>query len=403
MGKLDRSIPHYLLTKMRTSNLLFALIVVTLASCDSLDIGVEEDHSDMITMARVYYEEAMATPPLEASSYGLFQLAQRRPPDWSTAQVVRRFDGGQVVATSLSGIALRPVSDSLSSLGMIVFEIGHGSKVHSAQILEFAMSTLALPAAFPHYLMDYWREEFQDTLVSVAEFSIYYTPQRGRVFQAGEKPREARIEVRNSEAGKSHGTTATCYYFIYCYEDPETGQTLWCDGSTLRLLYCIGGEEEDDDGGGGSGDDDEEDNCDCSNEFQCELEAEYEDVPGHWPCSKFESVPGYLYVGTRGTHDGQHSGYGYINPALESGLAAVETSFETDINVSSGYRCPEGNASIPNSGDNSHHIHGQAADFKTITLPWSTAVRDSIAEWAEAYGGAVEVRKYPTYLHLAWQ
>lgn len=392
------------LTEMRTSSLLLALIVVTLASCDSLDVGAEEDHSDMITAAKVYYKEAIDTPPLESSSYDLFRLAQRRPPDWSTARVVRRYDGGQVVAALLNGTALRPVNDSLSSLGMIVFEMRHGNRVHSAQILEFAMRTPAQPSAFPRYLMDYWREEFQEALVSVAEFSIHYTPQRGRVFLASEKPREARIEVRNSEAGKGHGTRATCYYIIICYEDPETGHTLWCDGNTLRLHYCIGEVEDDDeDGGGGSGGyDDEEDDCDCSNENQCELEEEYESVNGSWPCSKFYTVPGYLYVGADGTHGGEHEGYGYISSSLENGLTSVESAFEANLSINSAYRCPVGNSNIPGSGSNSFHIHGQAADFQTTTPQWSAAVRDSIAQWAERKGGAAEVRTYGGHIHLAW-
>ncbi len=130
-------------------------------------------------------------------------------------------------------------------MSAVVFEVGQRGKVHSAKILEFIMSGTARPATLTRYLTSYWREEFQGTRVSVAEFSIYYAPQRGRVFQAGEKPREARIDVRVSGAGKSHGVEGTCYYYIFCYEDPDTGEILWCDGDSISLLYCEGDGEED--------------------------------------------------------------------------------------------------------------------------------------------------------------
>ena len=395
---------------MRASGqLFFACTVVVFASCDNVDVGTEREHISMVAEARAYYEEALAHPPSDFSTYDLSRLTHARPPDWSMAQVLRHYNGQQMIAAPLSGTALRPANDSIASMGVIVFEVGGRNRVDSAKILEFTMSKPAHSAAFIRYLTDYWREEFQDSLVSVAEFSIHYTPQHGRVFQVGEAPREARIDVRPAEPGKGYGVTDTCIYFIYCYEDPETGHILWCEGSSIRLMYCIGDGEDDDEclngcGGGGDGGGDNEDECDCSNEHQCDLEAEYKERGDseNWPCSKFYTVPGYLYVGPTGTHNGEHSGYGYINPALEVGLDAVRTQFETDLSVTSGYRCPVGNANVPNSGSNSHHIHGQAADFKTTTLPWSTAVRDTIAEWAEMYGGAVEVIPYTNHIHLAW-
>ena len=169
-----------------------------------------------------------------------------------------------------------------------------------------------------------------------------------------------------------------------------------------------GGEEGDEELAYGSG-------GDCTVVTKCGdardgLAKEYADkedeIWGSWPCTKFKKDhPQLIGVGTADYHS-SHEGYGLINPALPSGIAKTEAHFNISMVYTSGYRCPEKNAAVSESANpyRSHHIFGQAVDFKTAT-GWTAARKDTIYKWGLT--NAVESRNYSladgNHNHLAWR
>lgn len=58
-----------------------------------------------------------------------------------------------------------------------------------------------------------------------------------------------------------------------------------------------------------------------------------------------------------------HTGYGMIQSGLATGLQTTRTNYGMAIYLSSGYRCPHGNNSIPGASATSHHMRGRAVDL----------------------------------------
>ena len=72
-------------------------------------------------------------------------------------------------------------------------------------------------------------------------------------------------------------------------------------------------------------------------------------------------------------HRGNGGGWGWVQSQLPSGLQALRGDWAADslgtvygaaLPVSSGYRCPHGNASIPGASNRSWHMSGVAADIR---------------------------------------
>jgi hypothetical protein len=137
------------------------------------------------------------------------------------------------------------------------------------------------------------------------------------------------------------------------------------------------------------------------------LAKEYEDerIWGDWPCTKFKtSATGLIGVGTSGYHS-KHNGYGLVSHKLTAGIAKTEAHFNINMVYTSGYRCPVRNAAISESSNpyTSHHIFGQAVDFRTAT-GWTAELKDTIFRWG--LNNAVESINYGpakgNHNHLAW-
>lgn len=58
-----------------------------------------------------------------------------------------------------------------------------------------------------------------------------------------------------------------------------------------------------------------------------------------------------------------HTEFGLIRDALRTAVEAGRTIYGYAIYMSSGYRCPHGNASLPDSSPTSYHMQGRAADL----------------------------------------
>lgn len=129
---------------------------------------------------------------------------------------------------------------------------------------------------------------------------------------------------------------------------------------------------------------------------------------GNWPCTRFSrSHSDLIGIGADGYHS-HHEGYGLVSPALPAGIAKTEARFNISMVYTSGYRCPEKNATVSESDNpyRSHHIFGQAVDFYTAT-GWTAELKAAIHKWGSDKANAAESRNYPlsegNHNHLAWR
>jgi len=137
-------------------------------------------------------------------------------------------------------------------------------------------------------------------------------------------------------------------------------------------------------------------------------------IPG---CSDIEyHSSGYQYLtnftwGELNWNWGQgnpHTGWGIIHAGAANGLQTTRNNYGQAIYVSSGYRCPHGNASIPGD-DNSHHMRGRAIDMYkwggNVAPYWSEAEFNALKDIAD---NTMPVESFPyteypdRHYHAAW-
>lgn len=106
-----------------------------------------------------------------------------------------------------------------------------------------------------------------------------------------------------------------------------------------------------------------------------------------------------------------HTEYGLIGSAVRDAVEAVRTIYGYPIYLSSGYRCPHGNASIPGASSTSHHMRGRAADLYRWggqgSPHWSEEEFNELKAVAEGHWPPPdESFAYDTYsdrhYHVAW-
>jgi hypothetical protein len=136
-------------------------------------------------------------------------------------------------------------------------------------------------------------------------------------------------------------------------------------------------------------------------------------------CANFEShANNYAYSNHFEWHelngefaDGNpHDPFGWITTGLIDGLEATRTSYGAAIYLSSGYRCPDGNASPTiNGAVNSLHMRGRAADmYRNANHTWANEAEFNLlkAEADATNPAPTESLGYNTYAnhhyHAAW-
>lgn len=168
-------------------------------------------------------------------------------------------------------------------------------------------------------------------------------------------------------------SSGMCWYLV-TYRCTKGG----CERLGELFLGCDAGEE-----------------AECDNEIQNEIHGEYDSsqphgghgqVPpaspscddiehhtsGHQTATNFTwgELNGYFQEGN--PHSSNGGGWGWVQSALPSGLQALRNDWAAAslggvygpaVPLSSGYRCPHGNASIPNASNTSWHMAGLAADI----------------------------------------
>ncbi|MCC7125361.1 MAG: hypothetical protein IT178_10970 [Acidobacteria bacterium] len=100
-----------------------------------------------------------------------------------------------------------------------------------------------------------------------------------------------------------------------------------------------------------------------------------------------------------------HNPWGLVTNGLTDGLEQTRWNYNRGgINLTSGYRCPHGNASV-GGVQNSYHVHGRAGDMYSSNHPWTEAEFDLLRN-AALLTGTIELlfwNSYPDHhLHAAW-
>ena len=76
----------------------------------------------------------------------------------------------------------------------------------------------------------------------------------------------------------------------------------------------------------------------------------------------WEELNGYFQEGN------PHTGYGWVQLELKSGIQGMRDAYGGPLPLSSGYRCPHGNASIPSASPTSWHLEGRAVDISVKSM-----------------------------------
>jgi hypothetical protein len=94
-----------------------------------------------------------------------------------------------------------------------------------------------------------------------------------------------------------------------------------------------------------------------------------------------------------------------VTAGLTSGLEATRTNYNRGgTQLTSGYRCPHGNAAVGGAAQ-SYHMHGRAADMYSASHTWTEA-EFNLLKAAADQTGPVESFSWTTYTdhhyHAAW-
>lgn len=94
-----------------------------------------------------------------------------------------------------------------------------------------------------------------------------------------------------------------------------------------------------------------------------------------------------------------------MTTALAGGLEATRANYGAPVYLSSGYRCPHGNAQVGGVRD-SLHVHGRAADmFRNASHTW-TEQEFNVLKAAAGATNPIESFAYNRYAdhhyHVAW-
>ena len=188
-------------------------------------------------------------------------MVRQYPPDWSQAAVLPIDTGGSRV-TTLLGVdkpATTVTDSAIAVVRTIVIDMDSNNDVTASRLVEFISPDPLEPDRFTDYVKQWADDNFSDTKVLAAEYSIGYAPQKATIHAPGESSRPTSVYLR---AGSGMGKTqATWYCFVtdvdvtwLCKWDPDTGVFYDCVPHEYTIdITCIEIDDIDFDGGGGGG------------------------------------------------------------------------------------------------------------------------------------------------------
>ena len=151
--------------------------------------------------------------------------------------------------------------------------------------------------------------------------------------------------------------------------------------------------------------------ADCGDD-RTAIIAEYTTHNVSWKptCADFASSGGSAHFSWNelngGFADGNpHASWGIVRAGLTTGLESTRTNYNRGgIRLSSGYRCPHGNANV-GGVSNSLHMHGRAADMYSTDHEWTEDEFNLLKAAADATGPAESLfwHSYSDrHYHAAW-
>lgn len=168
-----------------------------------------------------------------------------------------------------------------------------------------------------------------------------------------------------------------------------------------------------DGGGSGTGGGEPEDGGECFDDRDI-IAAEYGQFGVNWrpDCRVFSSSGGSAHFSWSELNGGfaqgnRHAPWGFVSSYLTTGLEETRALYgRGPIRLTSGYRCPHGNASV-GGATNSYHVYGRAVDMYSWSYPWTEAefnrLRIAAADATLPYRELSEWEDYPDrHLHSAW-
>ena len=153
--------------------------------------------------------------------------------------------------------------------------------------------------------------------------------------------------------------------------------------------------------GNGGGDDDEDDDWweDIWDFLRCgdvrdRLGSEY-GVGGRLLCWAFWlHGPKWIVPGSQGIEYGvPHGEWGLMFASMKKLVGDMERHFGINAGITSGYRCPIGNGTIPGAERESQHTSGTAYDF--VVPGWTDDQKEEIVRWVIRQGGGKYAEHYP--------
>jgi hypothetical protein len=101
-----------------------------------------------------------------------------------------------------------------------------------------------------------------------------------------------------------------------------------------------------------------------------------------------------------------HPPWGIVRARLWNGLENTRTQYNRgELHITSGYRCPHGNALVAGSDPHSRHMWGDAVDMYSQNQTWNQSEWTLLRDAAVA-AGATNFEAYavdPTHLHVEWR
>lgn len=192
-------------------------------------------------------------------------------------------------------------------------------------------------------------------------------------------------DVAADDDGDDQDDEPICWYWVTVIR--VNGEIISQDE---ELLFCEDGDGGGPGGGGGG----------C-NEEQRDLADEYRGLGG-LRCTVFSTSYGHLILQDSDTENGKHKGYGLVRSRLARGYARTESHYGKGIDITSGYRCPNGDRWAGGSG-RGHHVWGRAVDFVPATV--NDEEWEALKDAAIAAGAVIiDNSEYPSnpHIHARW-
>ena len=316
------------------------------------------------------------------------------------------------MVTTLGSYTDEKYDTTMYHVRTILVDLDASGDVETGNVVIFSSRDALSKDGFDTYARQYLTKDFGDVEMTVSRYTTGFEAVDAFLYRPGQIPLElsTRFEkIGVSSSGKLGklganasitGSSTLCYVWCHLQEaqdcaGPLSGTTEVYCSSTYHLIcsviHCSGGGGGSGGGGPGGGgpggggpggggtsggdEEEEEEECSCNSQKICDMIDEYEDKGVIWipQCSDFRTssiISDFSWRELNGYYAGGneliHSPYGIMQSRLMYKVQLMRNIYRRPISLSSGYRCPDGNASAGSRYiKTSRHMFGMALDIST--------------------------------------